>query len=49
MMEPMGEFVPLGWLLVGLGIVGLMVGFSIIRRIRRGPHAGPDRWRSHRH
>jgi hypothetical protein len=36
-------------LLIAFGIVGFALIVSIIRRIERGPHDGPDRWRSHRH
>ena len=51
MMEPMYEYTgfPVGFLLLVL-VVGLVLALvSIIRRVERGPHDGPDRWRSHRH
>jgi hypothetical protein len=39
---------PIGALLLAL-VSGLVIAFvSIVRRITRGPHDGPDRWRSHR-
>ena len=49
MMQPMGPELPGGWLLVGVAIVGLVLGFAIIRWITRDPEDGSDYWRSHRH
>ena len=50
MMRPIPEdmWLPVGWLLLAVGIGLVLAFFSIIRRIKRGPHEGPDHWRSHR-
>ena len=40
---------PIGALLMAVGIVGLVLGFAIIRWLTRDPDESPDHWRSHRH
>ena len=50
MMEPMYH-VGFSWLtvgIIGVGIVGIVLGFALIRWITRDPEEGPDHWRSHR-
>ena len=52
MMQPMyyvpGEFPWLGIGIVEVGLVGLIMGFVVIRWMTRDPEDGPDHWRSHR-
>jgi hypothetical protein len=50
MMQPMYEYTgfPIGYLLIAVGIVGIVIGFAIIRWITRDPEDGSDHWRSHR-
>ncbi len=36
------------WPFLAVGIVGLALGFAIIRWITRDPEEGSDHWRSHR-
>jgi hypothetical protein len=48
MMEPMFAAQAPLWPFLAVGIVGLVLGFAIIRWITRGPEDGSDHWRSHR-
>jgi hypothetical protein len=52
MMEPMYDVPPdplLGYAIIAVGIVGLVLGFAIIRWITRDPEDGSDHWRYRRH
>jgi hypothetical protein len=50
MMQPMYDsgFSLLGVGIIAVGIIGIVLGFAIIRRITRDPEDGSDHWRSHR-
>jgi hypothetical protein len=50
-MQPMYEYTrfPLGALLLAVGIVGLVLGFAMIRWLFRDEEDDSDHWRSHRH
>ena len=47
-MQPMTEFSWLGFGIIAVGIVGLVIGFAIIRWITRDAEEGSDHWRFHR-
>jgi hypothetical protein len=51
MLEPIysaGSAGLLGTALIGIGAVGIVIGFAWIRRITSGPDDGPSNWRSRR-
>jgi hypothetical protein len=45
---PYPEGFPVGAVILAVGIIGLVLGFAILRWITRDPEDGPDSWRSHR-